>query len=56
MCWIVKSLSPELQMAYWRSIGEAFEQRGGYLVFKEHRMSEYGNCQRCGWRPKHEGR
>lgn len=51
-CFVVHSLSPDLQRAYWLSIGEEFEDQRHHLAFKEHRMSEYGNCQRCGWRPK----
>jgi hypothetical protein len=54
-CFVIHSMSPALQQAYWRSIGEEFEVRRDGLYFKEHRMSEFGNCQRCGWRPKREG-
>lgn len=51
-CYVVKSMSTHLQQAYWRSVGEMFHIEGAYLAFPEHKMSEQGNCQRCGYRPK----
>lgn len=51
-CYVVKSMSTHLQQAYWRNIGEMFHIEGAYLAFPEHKMSEQGNCQRCGYRPK----
>lgn len=51
-CYVVQSMTTSVQQAYWRGTGEAFVIDGGYLAFAEHKMSEYGNCQRCGYRPR----
>jgi hypothetical protein len=54
-CFVVHSMSPHLQREYWRSIGEKFEITEKGLVFAEHKMSEFKNCQRCGWRETGKG-
>jgi hypothetical protein len=48
-CFVVHSMSALLQREYWRSTGEAFRIGTRGLHFTEHKMSEFGNCQRCGW-------
>lgn len=53
-CWVVKSMSTEVQQAHFREQGDVFKLVDHWLVFEEHMMSAYGNCQRCGWRPKDE--
>lgn len=56
VCFVVHSMSPHIQQAYWRSVGDLFEVTPRHLVWREHRMSEFGNCQRCGWRPNGKDR